>query len=56
MTSKQTLHAVVASNGACLGRPVILSTVVRSTKTDSTTSRKRARALDQARNHTTRRV
>jgi hypothetical protein len=55
MTSKQTLHAVVASNGACLGRPVILSTVVRPTKAESV-SNKRARTLDPARNSKTRRV
>jgi len=30
MASKQTLHAVVASNGACRRRPVILSTVTRT--------------------------
>jgi hypothetical protein len=55
MANKQALHAVVASNGACLGRPVILSTVVRSSKVDSD-STKRARATVQARNPKTRRV
>ena len=30
MVSKQALHAVVASNGACRRRPMILSTVTRN--------------------------
>ena len=55
MASKQALLAVVASNGACLGRPVILSTVVRSSKSNGN-SANRARATMQARNPKTRRV
>jgi hypothetical protein len=55
MASKQTLHAVVASNGACRRRPVILSTV---TRTHSNEDRlvKLVREFDPIRNPKIRRV
>jgi hypothetical protein len=55
MTTKHALHAVVASNGACRRRPVILSTVVRTPR-DENRSVKLVREFDPARNLKTRRV
>ena len=55
MASNQTLHAVVASNGACRRRPVILSTAVRTTQ-DKTRTSKLVREFEPARNPKTRRV
>jgi hypothetical protein len=55
MTTKHALHAVVASNGACRRRPVILSTVVRTPR-DGIRPVKLVQEFDLARNPKTRRV
>ncbi|MDA0340657.1 MAG: hypothetical protein O3B74_03565 [Proteobacteria bacterium] len=55
MASKQALHAVVASNGACRRRPVILSTVTR-THSNEDRPVKLVREFDPIRNPKTRRV
>jgi hypothetical protein len=55
MARNQTLHAVVASNGASRRRPVILSTVVRTSQ-DTNRSVKLVREFDPVRNRKTRRL
>ncbi|MDE0812361.1 MAG: hypothetical protein OSB69_24055 [Alphaproteobacteria bacterium] len=55
MTTKHALHAVVASNGACRRRPVILPPVVRTPR-DSNRPVKIVQEFDLARNAKTRRV
>jgi hypothetical protein len=55
MARNHALHAVVASNGACRRRPVILSTVVR-TNQDPNRTVKLVREFEPARNPKTRRA
>jgi hypothetical protein len=55
MARNNALHAVVASNGACRRRPVILSTIVRTNR-ETNRSVKLVREFDPARNSKTRRV